>query len=99
MQRQMQFSDAYPAARNTDTSRAAAASVAPSAARVRSMVLNAIRASAGLTADEAAGRLGMSVLTVRPRVSELGKSGAIVDAGIRRPNQSGRRAIVWRARA
>lgn len=99
MQRQMQFSDAYPAARNTDTSRAAAASAAPSAARVRSMVLNAIRASAGLTADEAAGRLGMSVLTVRPRVSELGKSGAIVDAGIRRPNQSGRRAIVWRARA
>ncbi len=101
MQRQMQFSDAYPAARNTDTSRAAAASVAPSAARVRSMVMNAIRASAqdGLTADEAAGRLGMSVLTVRPRVSELGKAGAILDAGIRRPNQSGRRAIVWRARA
>jgi len=101
MQRQMQFSDAYPAARDTDTSRAAAASVAPSAARVRSMVMSAIRASAqdGLTADEAAGHLGMSVLTVRPRVSELGKSGAIVDAGVRRPNQSGRRAIVWRARA
>lgn len=96
-----QFSDAYPAARDTETSRAAAASIAPSAARVRSMVLNAIRASAsaGLTADEAADRLGMSVLTVRPRVSELGKAGAIVDAGARRANQSGRRAIVWRVRS
>lgn len=93
-----QFSDAYPAARDTETSRAAAASIAPSAARVRSMVLNAIRASAGLTADEAADRLGMSVLTVRPRVSELGKAGAIVDAGVRRANQSGRKAIVWRVR-
>lgn len=90
-----------PPARDTDTSRAAASAIAPSAARLRMMVLGAIRAAgpAGLTADEAADRLGLSVLTVRPRVSELGKAGSIVDAGSRRANRSGRKAIVWRVRA
>lgn len=93
--------EAPPAARDTDTSRAAASAITPSAARLRMMVLGAIRAAgpAGLTADEAADRLGLSVLTVRPRVSELGKAGSIVDAGSRRANRSGRKAIVWRVRA
>lgn len=97
MQGQLQFPD--PAARDTDTSRAAARSIAPSSARLRSIVLDAFRAAgpAGLTADEAAERLDLSVLAVRPRVSELGKAGALVDTRTRRANHSGRKAIVWRA--
>lgn len=88
----------HPAARNTDTSRAAARAAVPVAARLRTMVLTAIRNAgpAGLTADEAAEYLGLSILTVRPRVSELGKAGSITDTGSRRPNGSGRKAIVWK---
>ncbi len=50
----------------------------------------------GATADEIAYALKYSVLTVRPRVSELRRMNRIVDFGARRPNQSGRPAIVWR---
>jgi hypothetical protein len=52
--------------------------------------------SAGATADEIAAALNYSILTIRPRVSELNKQGRIVDSGLRRPNASGRNAIVWR---
>lgn len=88
-----------PAARDTETSRAAARSVEGSAAHFRSLVFNAIARAGrdGLTADEAADQMALSVLTVRPRVSELNKAGAIVDTGTRRANRSGRTAIVWRA--
>ncbi|MDO8430925.1 MAG: hypothetical protein Q7S58_00800 [Candidatus Binatus sp.] len=50
----------------------------------------------GATADEIAYVLKRSVLTVRPRVSELSGMKAIVDSGARRANTSGRSAIVWR---
>ncbi len=49
----------------------------------------------GATADEIAYLLKYSILTVRPRVSELNKMHLIVDSGLRRPNTSGRSAIVW----
>ena len=51
----------------------------------------------GATADEIAYVLKYSILTVRPRVSELNKMDLIVDSGLRRLNTSGRRAIVWRS--
>jgi hypothetical protein len=52
---------------------------------------------AGGTADEIATAIKRSFFTVRPRVSELNKMGAIVDSGARRMNaSSGRLAIVWR---
>ncbi len=50
------------------------------------------------TADEIAYVLKYSILTVRPRVSELNKMNLIVDCGLRRANTSGRMAIVWRAK-
>jgi hypothetical protein len=51
----------------------------------------------GATADEIAYVLKRSVLTVRPRCAELHvKMKAIVDSGERRPNASGKSAIVWR---
>ncbi len=49
----------------------------------------------GATADEVAYALKYSILTVRPRVSELYKLGLIVDSGLRRKNASGKNAIVW----
>jgi hypothetical protein len=52
----------------------------------------------GLTPDEAAWLLGLSVLTVRPRTSELVKAKTLEDAGERRTNDSGMRARVLRAR-
>jgi hypothetical protein len=50
----------------------------------------------GATADEIAYALKYSILTVRPRVSELRKLRKITDSGVRRENTSGRTAIVWR---
>jgi predicted transcriptional regulator len=50
----------------------------------------------GATADEVAKDLNLSVLSVRPRVSELNRSGKIKQTGARRKNQSGMSATVWR---
>jgi predicted ArsR family transcriptional regulator len=49
----------------------------------------------GLTADEVAHALGESVLSVRPRICELGRTGKVQDTGRRRQNRSGRNAAVW----
>lgn len=95
---QLDLFDADPPARRSDTSEAAARKLKPSAARLRRLVLDAFRGAGpgGLTADEVAARLRLSVLAVRPRVSELRKAGMIADAGARRPNRSGRSAMVLR---
>lgn len=52
----------------------------------------------GWTADEMAKYLGFSILSVRPRFSELRRLKHICDAGMRRHNLSGRMAVVWRLR-
>lgn len=51
-------------------------------------------AAQGLTGDEAAEALGLSVLSVRPRITELKGSGVLVDAGERRFNRMGKREAV-----
>ena len=48
------------------------------------------------TADECAAELGRSVLSIRPRLSELFAKGLIRKTDLRRPNASGRNAVVWR---
>jgi predicted ArsR family transcriptional regulator len=50
----------------------------------------------GATADEVAKDLNLSVLSVRPRVSELKRTGKIKQTGARRKNESGMTATVWR---
>lgn len=50
------------------------------------------------TADEIAERLNESILAIRPRLSELLRKGKIEDSGLRRQNESGKSAIVWRLR-
>lgn len=49
----------------------------------------------GMTADEIAEALDVNFLSVRPRCSELRRTGHIKDSGLRRTNASGHRANVW----
>ena len=92
-----------PAVGKTDTSRAAAEQLtAPRTLRHR--VLKAVvncanwsKCDNGITADQIAFVLGEDILSVRPRVTELNRLGLIRDTGLRRPNRSGRKAIVWKA--
>lgn len=93
--------DPYPASpgyRLTDTSFKAAKDISSSkrAARLRNRCLEIFKFGE-FTADELARQINESVLSVRPRVTELSKLGEIVDTGIRRRNESGKFAIVWKA--
>lgn len=74
-----------------------AAPTAGEAATLRESALALLRRHA-LTADEVAQALGRSVLSVRPRITELVARGLIEDSGVRRYNASGKRATVWRVR-
>lgn len=84
-----------PGAQARDTSQAAADAIAADAPTLRARALRVLERSNGLTADEVAGRLGLSILAIRPRVTELSRLGKVRDSGERRKNASGRPAIVW----
>jgi hypothetical protein len=82
-----------PGWKEPSTSREAAASV--DASTLRLAVRGCLDRHGAMTADECAARLGLSVLTIRPRFSELKARGEIADTGQRRRNASGKRASVW----
>lgn len=86
-----------PGHRNVETSIAAADALAPKLGRLQAMALAEYRAvyPAGLTADELAARLELDRYSIQPRTSELRRKGLIRDSGIRRPNATGKQAIVW----
>lgn len=84
-----------PGAQDRDTSRAAAEGASRTAPVLRQMALDVLERSNGLTADEVAGRLGMSILSIRPRITELSRLNKVRDGGERRRNRSGKLAIVW----
>lgn len=86
-----------PAARGTDTSRQAAEAVKPRVVSLQERVLEILKDGDGMTADEVAGVMEESVLAIRPRVAELHKLGKIADTGERRANESGHKAVVWKA--
>lgn len=87
----------FPGYKARGTSQEAAEAIAPKVSHLRAKVLRAYMAAhAGLTADEVAGALGLTVLTIRPRVSELRLARVLVDSGLRRANQSGKSATVWK---
>ena len=75
----------------------AAKAITGKACKMRVAVLARIAQHAGgVTADEIAKDLNLSVLSVRPRVSELHRTGEIEQTGGRRKNESGMTATVWR---
>lgn len=86
-----------PGHRRADTSVAAANALVPNLGRLQRMALEAIREAGwlGLTADELASRIGLDRSTIQPRTSELKRKGLIRDSGQRRPNATGKLAIVW----
>lgn len=86
-----------PGFKARETSAQAADEMAECAPTLRSKCLVALERSMGLTADEVAGRLGVSILAIRPRISELTRLGKVRDSGARRRNDSGKSAIVWAA--
>lgn len=75
----------------------AAGAIAGTAKTLRAQVLRTvIRSDRGMTADEIAATLNRSILSVRPRVSELNRLGLIEKAPGRGKNESGMSATVWR---
>lgn len=86
-----------PGHRNVETSIAAANAIAPKLGQLQRVALAAIREAGwcGLTALELADRLEMDRYAIQPRTSELKRKGLIRDSGQRRPNASGKQAIVW----
>lgn len=84
-----------PGFKEAETSKQAAESMQSSAPLLRERVL-ACLAICPKTPDEVAGYLRVSILSVRPRFTELARLGLITDTGQRRRNDSGRMAKVWR---
>jgi hypothetical protein len=77
-------------------SQEAAQAIERTAKTLRDQVLRTFQQSPqGLTADAVADRLGKSILSVRPRVSELHRQGEIRPAGDRGKNDSGMSATIW----
>lgn len=89
-----------PGHRGVETSIAAAQALAPKLGPLQRMAEKAIREAGkyGLTADELAERLEKDRYSIQPRTSELKRKGLIRDSGQRRPNSSGKLAIVWVAK-
>lgn len=75
------------------TSREAAETVEVSL--LQRAVCGCLDAHGAMTADECAAQLGLSILAIRPRFSELRALGLILDTGERHLNRSGKRAAVW----
>lgn len=86
-----------PGFQDRDTSRQAAFDFKKPALSIREQVFNCLRWS-GMTVHEVATFLDRTVPSVQPRFSELVAQGKIIDTGERRLNNSGKKAIVWRAR-
>lgn len=77
-----------------DTRRASHEAMKPKANGLRKLVMGVL-SDAALTPDEVAAELGLSVLSIRPRITELAKAGKIVKTALRRKNASGKYATVF----
>ena len=82
----------------TDTRRASLDSVTPRIAGIQMKILDALEDRGGLTTEELSTVTGIAYSALQPRTSELRDRGGIIDSGHRRPNRSGKSAIVWKAR-
>lgn len=87
----------YPGSKRRKTSRLAAKAMRQKAPTLRDRAMEVLRAYAS-TADEIAKALHVSILAVRPRISELVELGIVEESGNYRTNDSGKLAIVWKIR-
>lgn len=89
-----------PGCKVAGTSEDAGEAIADHAETVRDRILAFLTAHHpnSFTADQIAAQLDQSILTVRPRVSELRRTNLIEPTAERRTNASGMRAICWRAK-
>ena len=85
-----------PGYKRGGTSKAAADSMNQKAPSLRQQVLDVLFHQ-DLTADECAAEVGKSVLSIRPRLTELLALGKIAETDLLRFNSSGKKATVWRA--
>jgi hypothetical protein len=86
-----------PGHRPVITSIAAGEALKPKLGRLQRLAEAAIRKAGwqGLTADELAARLKLDRWSIQPRTSELNGKRLIRDSGQRRPNATGKMAMVW----
>ena len=87
-----------PGYKENTTSKDVAMSIKENANSIRRKVLFVLKnkGTYGATTDEVASLLNITILSVRPRFSELRKKGLIEDSTERRMNESKHKAIVWR---
>jgi len=83
-----------PGYKRRATSREAAEAMADKAPSLRDQCFSAL-CEQPMTADEVAAVLGKSILSIRPRLSELVRLGCIRDTGRTAPNASGKNAVIW----
>lgn len=96
-QKEIEWYPHAPGWRKQITSRQAARDITIHARSIQDQVLILLAATVpnGLTTDEGAEKLGLHVLSVRPRFSELLAMGKIKDSGERRLSSFGKAQIVW----
>jgi predicted ArsR family transcriptional regulator len=83
-------------ARNTDPDTSWDAAETVDVTRLEELVVQALTKNpTGLTTEELSSRMRLSLVTVSPRMRPLEKKGKVVRSG-KRPNRSGREAIVWK---
>ncbi|RMC33735.1 hypothetical protein [Paracoccus alkanivorans] len=93
----MPYTDSNTGWKGQSTSEEAAIHAATKAPFLRDAIIRVMKAVARpMTADEVAKAMRLSVLSIRPRISELAKAGKLIDAGERGRNASGRSAVRWK---
>lgn len=85
-----------PGFKSPGPSQEAAEKVSKRVAYLQGKCLEALRVHGPLTADEIADKAKESILSIRPRCSELKRAGRIQKTDARRLNVSGCSATVWR---
>ena len=86
-----------PGHRGGDTSRAAAAAIAPVTAPLQQKVLDALSKHGDLATFEIAEKAGVSYRSIQPRTAELRSLGRIADSKQRKTDpETGHAAIIWK---
>lgn len=97
MTTQLEFSEAAPYNKGSDTSRSAAESIQPELTRMELAVYQHIAKQGrnGATCDEIEVALGFRHQTASARCNGLAKKARIADSKARRKTRAGRPAVVW----